>query len=79
MEGRSDPKIAFHKTIKELEVRLGDPLVMLSSFIVASTPYQQVKWWSDGMTKDEFQACNTYVGTILSRLMGGASPVQVNK
>ena len=58
LEGRSDPKIAFHTTIKELEVRLGDPLVTLSSFIVASTPYQQVKWWSDGMTWEEFEGCN---------------------
>jgi hypothetical protein len=81
LEGRGDPKIAFHKTIKELEVRLGDPLVTLSSFIVASTPYQHVKWWSDGMTKDEFQACNvvfqqddreTYVGTMLGRITRGA-------
>jgi hypothetical protein len=77
LEGRSDPKIAFHKTIKELEVRLGDPLVTLSSFIVANTPYQQVKWWSDGMSKEDFGACNvvfqqddrdTYVSAIFRRI-----------
>jgi hypothetical protein len=56
LEGRNDPKIAFHKTIKELESRLGDPLVTLSSFIVANTPYQQVKWWSDGLTREDFRA-----------------------
>ena len=81
LEGRSDPKIAFHKTIKELEARLGDPLVTLSSFIVANTPYQQVKWWSDGMSKDDFCACNvvfqqddrdTYVSTIFDRITGVA-------
>jgi len=81
LEGRGDPKIAFHKTIKELEVRLGDPLVTLSSFIVASTPYQQVKWWSDGMTREEFEACNVlfqkddadaYLRKLLAKVAGPA-------
>ena len=79
LEGRSDPKIAFHKTIKELEVRLGDPLVTLASFIVANTPHVQVKWWSDGMTKEEFEACNvlfqkddpdTYIRKLLEKVVG---------
>lgn len=79
LEGRSDPKIAFHKTIEELEVRLGDPLVTLASFIVANTPHVQVKWWSDGMSKDEFEACNvlfqkddpeTYTQTLLRKIVG---------
>jgi hypothetical protein len=77
LEGRSDPKIAFHNTIKELEVRFGDPLVTLASFIVANTPHAQVKWWSDGMTKEEFEECNvlfqkddpnTYINKLLSRI-----------
>jgi hypothetical protein len=81
LEGRGDPKIAFHKTIKELEVHFGDPLVTLSSFIVANTPYQQVKWWSDGMTKGEFEACNvlfqkddpdTYIRKLLEKVVGPA-------
>jgi len=79
LEGRGDPKIAFHKTIKELEVRFGDPLVTLASFIVANTPHAQVKWWSDGMTKDEFEACNvlfqkddpdSYIGKLLGKVVG---------
>lgn len=74
LEGRHDPKIAFHKTIKELETRLGDPNVTLASFIVSNTPYMQVKWWSDGMSKEDFEACNvlfqmddreTYIGKLL--------------
>jgi hypothetical protein len=81
LEGRSDPKIAFHKTIKELEVRFGDPLVTLASFIVANTPHAQVKWWSDGMTKGEFEACNvlfqkddpdTYIRKLLEKVVGPA-------
>jgi hypothetical protein len=79
LEGRGDPKIAFHKTIKELEVRFGDPLVTLASFIVANTPHAQVKWWSDGMTKEEFEACNvlfqkddqdTYIRKLLEKVVG---------
>jgi len=56
LEGRTDPKIAFYQTIKELEAKLDDPAVSLSSFIVSNTPYVQVKWWSDGMTKEEFES-----------------------
>jgi len=81
LEGRSDPKIVFYKTIKELQASLGDPLVTLASFIVANTPYIQVKWWSDGLTKDEFDACNvlfqkddpnTYVRRLLEKVLGPA-------
>jgi hypothetical protein len=84
LEGRSDPKIEFHKTIKELEIRLGDPLVTLASFIVANTPHVQVKWWSDGMTKEEFEASNvlfqkddadTYIRKLLEKVL---APVQTN-
>ncbi len=36
--GLSDPKISFHQTVKEIEQRLGDPKVVLDSFIVSNTP-----------------------------------------
>jgi hypothetical protein len=57
--------------------------VTLASFIVANTPHEQVKWWSDGMTKAEFEACNvlfqkddadTYIGTMFDRITTGALP-----
>lgn len=75
LEGPNDPKIAFHETIKELEARLADPEVTLSSFIVSNTPHQQVKWWADDMTKEEFKKHNvlfqpddreTYVHDLLN-------------
>ena len=49
-----DPKIQFHKTIKEIEQRLGDPDVHLQSFIVSNTPSatMQMLW---NMTKTEMQ------------------------
>lgn len=34
----SDPKVQFYQTIKEIEMRLGDPNVKLHSFIVSNTP-----------------------------------------
>ena len=54
LEGPEDPKIRFYRTIKELESRLGDPNVVLNSFIISNTPFQQVKWWTDDLSKAEF-------------------------
>lgn len=54
LEGMDDPKISFYKTIKQLEARLSDPNVQLTSFIISNTPYTQVAWW--GPSKDEFEA-----------------------
>lgn len=54
LEGLNDPKIRFYRTIKELETRLGDPSIILNSFILSNTPFQQVRWWSDDLSKDEF-------------------------
>lgn len=50
--GASDPKIRFHETIKEIERRLGDPGVRLSSFIVSNTPSHtmQLLWDVDKAT-----------------------------
>jgi len=72
--GKHSPKIQFHKTIKDIEARLGDPDVTLNSYIVSPTAYETVSWWSDGMTKQEFEDCHvyfqkedqgTYVGQII--------------
>lgn len=50
--GFQDPKIQFHKTIKEIENRLGDPNVVLSSFVVSNTPSHemQMHWGVDKKT-----------------------------
>lgn len=58
LQGKTDPKIAFHRTVKDLQRRLADPAVILNSFIVSNTPYEQVSWWSDGMTREEFKTCH---------------------
>jgi len=54
LQGRNDPKISFCRTIKDLQARLGDPNVILNSFIVSNTPYDAVSWWSDGLSREEF-------------------------
>jgi len=86
LEGPNDPKIRFHETIKEIEARLGDPVVILNSFIISNTPLRQVSWWSDGMTKAEFEDRNvvfqqedknTYIRTILTKALAGQSAVTV--
>ena len=78
LEGMNDPKIRFHQTIKELEAKLGDPTVALSSFIISNTPHQQVAWWGPGLSKDEFEARNvlfqvedraTYIGRMLEKMV----------
>ena len=55
LHGMNDPKIQFYKTIKELEQRLGDPNVILNSFILSLTPFEQVSWWDEGLTQEEFE------------------------
>jgi hypothetical protein len=80
LEGPDDPKIRFHVTIKDLERQLGDPAVILNSFILSSTPAQQVKWWNGGITRAELEARNvlfqredqeTYIGKLLAKATGG--------
>jgi hypothetical protein len=55
LDGPNDPKIRFYSTIKELAQRLADPQVTLNSFIISSTPLGEVSWWSNGMTKADFE------------------------
>jgi len=58
IDGINVPKIRFYHTVKELEQTLNDPDVTLNSFIISSTPLQQISWWGDGMTKEQFEQCH---------------------
>jgi hypothetical protein len=70
-----DPKIQFVDTIKEIEERLGDPNVVLSSFIVSNTPpFRMEQQW--GISRAEMDELNilfqdedrdTYIETMLTR------------
>ena len=77
LEGLNDPKIKFHQTIKELETRLGDPVVKLTSFILSNTPYAQVSWWEKGIPKSEFETHHVLFqaedkGTYIQKILDGA-------
>lgn len=81
VNGADDPKIRFYKTIKETEEELGDPDVVLNSFIISPTAHEQVKWWDGGMSEADFEERHVIFRrpgnpADLSRLFGriGATP-----
>lgn len=53
--GATDPKVQFYETIKEIERRLGDPNILLNSFIISSTPSHTMKmlWGKDKKEMNE--------------------------
>lgn len=74
--GFNDPKIQFFQTIKDIERRLGEPSVTLSSFIVSNTPSHVMRllWAVD---KPAMEARNilfqeedktTYVGKMMRQI-----------
>jgi hypothetical protein len=81
LDGADDPKISFFQTIKQLEGRLADPEVILNSFIIANTRYEQVDHWltpgtGRRMSKADFEMRNvlfqnedkaTYIGKLLRK------------
>ena len=77
LDGLSDPKIQFNRTIKELEQRLGDPLVTLNSFIVSVTPFERIKWWTMDHDRSVLEEANVffqpdddnYVSQIIDKIL----------
>jgi hypothetical protein len=83
LDGPDDPKISFYQEIKKLEHRLADPQVILNSFIIANTQFEQVDHWltpgtGQPMTKSAFESRNvyfqnedkgTYIGKILRKAL----------
>ncbi len=71
-----DPKIGFYQTVKEIEKRLGDPNVVLDSYIVSNTPsHVMKKQW--GIPKKKMlqrhilfqdEDRDTYIGSLLDTL-----------
>lgn len=68
-----DPKISFFETVKEIEKRLGDPKIVLDSFIVSNTQsHVMCRQW--GIEKDEMakrhivfqdEDSDTYISAML--------------
>src|SRR5690606_19971043 len=79
--GLQDPKIGFHETVKEIEQRLGDPGVVLESFIVSNTPSHVMrKQW--GIEKDQMakrhivfqdEDKDTYIAAVLKAGAGAGA------
>ncbi len=79
IHGFDDPKVRFHKTIKEIQNRLGDPDIVLESFIVSNTYQREIDWWGDGSGVEQqfdnnhvlFQKEDKhgYVGKIFSSIL----------
>lgn len=76
-KGLSDPKIQFHKLIKDkIEPQVSSEDIELSSFIVSNTNYTMLNWKGE-ITKEEFHDNNvyfqyedkeTYIGHILNKM-----------
>lgn len=70
----TDRKIRFHKTIKDIQEKLGDPSIELNSFIIANTPVHTVAaQWS--MNPEHIRALNIAFqvedkDTYISRVVG---------
>lgn len=73
-EHAGSPKLRFYETVKEIEQRLGDPAVVLNSFILSWTRHGQLDW---GLAREEMQMQHvlfmmedktTYVATMFAML-----------
>lgn len=53
-----DPKIQFHKTIKEKEKELGDSSIVLNSFIISNTEYANLINTGTKLSKEEMEKLN---------------------
>ncbi len=76
LQGLDDPKIRFRQTVKDIETRIGDPNVILNSFVISNTPRSEVEWWNGGLTLEQFAENNVlfqtedqnYVGKMLGKI-----------
>ena len=55
IHGFSDPKIQLHKSIRTtIQTRLDDPNIVLNSFIISNTPYNQLTYWKGQESMKDF-------------------------
>ena len=79
VNGFDNPKIQFHKTIKEeIETKLDDEDVVLNSFIVTSTSFRELEFWRGQEAIEDFnrqhvffqkEQSDVYVKMILEKLI----------
>lgn len=74
-KGINDPKIQFHKVVKEkLQPQVAEANIELDSFIVSNTSYLEVQWKGD-MSIEDFNDVNVYfqkenVSTYIEKILG---------
>ena len=56
-EGPGHKKISFHETIKEIEDRIANANVSLSSFVITPTRHAKLNW---GLTVDQLNEMNVF-------------------
>jgi hypothetical protein len=56
--GLDSPKLQLYKVIKEKQTLLNDRAIILNSFILSRTPFNQVSWIGTGVTKRSIQDRN---------------------
>jgi hypothetical protein len=61
VNGFNHPKLSFYKTVKEkIEAQLNDDSIVLNSFIISNTAYEDVKHWKGQDNIDDFKQCHVY-------------------
>ena len=76
LRGLDDPKIQLYKLLKtEIAPRLGDPGIVLDSFIISNTPYEEVDFWNiiednSAFKKNHiiFQTDGDYIGELFGMI-----------
>lgn len=79
LDGMESEKIQLNQYLKEeIQIRLDDPNIKLSSFIVSNTPYAQIKHWKKQIRIEDFNDYNvffqgdqknSYVKILLEKIM----------
>lgn len=81
LEGPEDPKIRFYKSIKNIErhPNLSDPNIILNSFIISNTPFRDVRWWTEDLSKAKLEKCHvlfqkddrdSYIEKLITKAVG---------
>ena len=72
---KTDPKINFHKSLKEKEVTLADTSIILNSFIISNTPFGKIQDLHSDVSKVEmdtknvlFQDDSGYINAMFAKI-----------
>ena len=76
LKGLGDPKIQLYNQLKaEVEPSLGDKDIILDSYIISNTPYNQVSFWGEPKKFEEshvlFQNDSGYINILFYKILNG--------